>query len=511
MNLGKKVPLAFAMALLLTSLFGAVGFWIAQQALDTFHVDVIGQMDDERTVASMEGHFKTQVQEWKDVLLRGMDAALLEKHWAAFQREEAAVQADATTLKSKLRNPALVRDLDGFVVQHQTMARGYRDGFEKFKAAGLEPSVGDMVVRGIDREPAKRLRDLKTAISLQSAAVAEQAFVNGQAAIRWSSGLMLFSILIGVWIGVVISRAVVRPLKRAINIAQDVAQGNLSRDIAASGSDETAQLLRALAGMQTQLRELVSQVRQNADYVASASAEIAKGNQHLASRTEQQACALQLTASSMKELGAAVGRNADSAGRANGLALDASMVAATGGQVVNQVVDTMNAINEASRKVSEIIGVIDGIAFQTNILALNAAVEAARAGDQGRGFAVVASEVRSLAQRSAGAAREIKSLINASVERVEAGSVLANRAGESMQDVVAAIEKVTTVIAEISHASGEQLERVTQVGLAVNQIDQGTQQNAALVEQTSASAESLHDKADMLVATVGQFRIAPSP
>lgn len=511
MNLERKVPLAFAAALLLTLLFGTVGLWIAQQALTTFHVDVVGQVDDERAVASMESHFKTQVQEWKDVLLRGMDVALLDKHWAAFQREEAAVQKEVATLRSRLTDPALVRDLDGFAAQHQTMGRGYRDGLEKFKAAGLEPSVGDMVVRGIDREPAKRLRDLKQAISLRSAEVADQAFVHGRLAIRWSFGLMLLSILIGVSIGVGISRAVVVPLKRAIDIARDVAQGNLSRDIVARGSDETAHLLRALSSMQAQLRQLVSEVRQNADYVASASAEIAQGNLHLASRTEQQASALQLTASSMKDLGAAVGRNADSAGRANGLALDASMVAATGGQVVNQVVDTMSAINEASRKVSEIIGVIDGIAFQTNILALNAAVEAARAGDQGRGFAVVASEVRSLAQRSAGAAREIKSLINASVERVEAGSLLANRAGESMQDVVAAIEKVTTVIAEISHASNAQLDRVTQVGVAVSQIDQGTQQNAALVEQTSASAESLRDKANMLVSTVGRFRIAPSP
>jgi len=277
--------------------------------------------------------------------------------------------------------------------------------------------------------------------------------------------------------------------------------------VALRPGDDTS-LMAQLQQMQNSLGEVVAAVRGNADNVATASAEIAQGNTDLSQRTEQQAAALEQTAASMEEFGATVRQNADNAKQANQLAMSASEVAITGGEVVGQVVQTMKGINDSSKRIADIIGVIDGIAFQTNILALNAAVEAARAGEQGRGFAVVASEVRSLAQRSAGAAKEIKGLINASVERVEQGSALVDRAGATMTEVVASIRRVTDIMGEISAASTEQSAGVAQVGEAVAQMDQATQQNAALVEEGAAAAESLRDQAQQLVQTVAVFKLS---
>jgi methyl-accepting chemotaxis protein-1 (serine sensor receptor) len=277
----------------------------------------------------------------------------------------------------------------------------------------------------------------------------------------------------------------------------------------AAGKDEIAQLLNALHGMQTSLSRVVSHVRQNADSVALASAEIAQGNSDLSARTEQQASALQETSASMEELGSTVQANADNARQANQLAVNASTVAQQGGDVVAEVVSTMKGINDSSKKIADIISVIDGIAFQTNILALNAAVEAARAGEQGRGFAVVASEVRSLAGRSADAAKEIKQLIGTSVERVEQGSTLVDRAGLTMSEVVSAIRRVTDIVGEISAASSEQSAGMAQVGEAVTQMDQATQQNAALVEQSAAAAQSLKQQAQQLVQAVAVFKLLP--
>jgi methyl-accepting chemotaxis protein-1 (serine sensor receptor) len=261
--------------------------------------------------------------------------------------------------------------------------------------------------------------------------------------------------------------------------------------------------------MQTSLSRVVSNVRNNAHSVASASAQIAQGNNDLSARTEQQASALEETSASMEELNSTVQANADNARQANQLAVSASTVAVQGGDVVAEVVTTMKGINDSSKKIADIIGVIDGIAFQTNILALNAAVEAARAGDQGRGFAVVASEVRSLAQRSAEAAKEIKGLIHASVERVEQGTMLVDKAGATMTEVVASIRRVTDIVGEISAASNEQSMGVSQVGEAITQMDQATQQNAALVEQSAAAADSLKKQAQQLVEAVAVFQLAP--
>ncbi len=313
---------------------------------------------------------------------------------------------------------------------------------------------------------------------------------------------------VGMLIGWVLSRAIARDLRHASEVAQSVASGNLTNTVALGGRDEIGALLMAIHTMQNNLARTVTTVRQGSESVASASAEIAHGNHDLSTRTEQQASALEETAASMEELGAAVKQNADSAHQANQLALSASAVAVRGGEVVGQVVETMKGINAASRKISDIIGVIDGIAFQTNILALNAAVEAARAGEQGRGFAVVASEVRSLAGRSADAAREIKNLIGASVERVEKGTALVDQAGITMTEVVRSIERVTGIMAEISAASSDQASGVAQVGEAVTQMDQTTQQNAALVEQMAAAASSLQEQSQQLVQTVAVFTLS---
>ncbi len=289
-------------------------------------------------------------------------------------------------------------------------------------------------------------------------------------------------------------------------ITQSLSQGDLSVAIALRNGDQSS-LLYAIKAMRDSLADIVANVRQGSEGVAAASSEIAQGNHDLSARTESQASVLEQTAASMEQLSATVRQNADSARQANQLSMGASSVAVKGGEAVAQVVDTMQGINDASRKISEIIGVIDGIAFQTNILALNAAVEAARAGEQGRGFAVVASEVRSLAGRSAQAAREIKTLIHSSVERVERGTALVDQAGATMTEVVNSIKRVTDIMGEISTASDEQSLGASQVGEAVKQMDQTTQQNAALVEEMAAAASSLKNQAQELVHVVAVFKL----
>ena len=310
--------------------------------------------------------------------------------------------------------------------------------------------------------------------------------------------------------GFFITRSLVRALGGepgvAANLARAVAQGDLTVPIHLRDGDSTS-LMAQLQRMQQSLASVVSTVRQGSDGVATASAEISQGNHDLSDRTERQASALQQTAASMDELGSTVRQNADNAQQANQLALSASKVAMQGGDVVAEVVSTMKGINESSRKISDIIGVIDGIAFQTNILALNAAVEAARAGEQGRGFAVVAGEVRSLAGRSADAAKEIKQLISTSVERVEQGTALVDKAGITMTEVVSSIRRVTDIVGEISAASSEQSQGVSQVGEAVSQMDHTTQQNAALVEQMAAAANSMRTQAEELVSAVSVFKL----
>ncbi|MES2185016.1 MAG: methyl-accepting chemotaxis protein [Pseudomonadota bacterium] len=335
----------------------------------------------------------------------------------------------------------------------------------------------------------------------------DDAAINALQGERIQIGVGIAALLLGGFLSLILTRSVVGPLHQATASARRIAGGDLTESFVAEGRDEAAELLIALHEMQVNLGRVVSGVRSNAESVATSSAQIAAGNNDLSARTEQQASALEETAASMEELGSTVRQNADNAKQANQLAQGATTVAVKGGEVVAQVVDTMKGINDSSQKISDIISTIDSIAFQTNILALNAAVEAARAGEEGRGFAVVASEVRSLARRSADAAKEIKTLIGASVERVAQGTALVDEAGTTMQEVVASIRRVTDIMGEISAASSEQSAGVAQVGEAVTQMDQATQQNAALVEQSAAAATGLRTQADALVQAVAVFKL----
>ena len=316
-------------------------------------------------------------------------------------------------------------------------------------------------------------------------------------------GVLLFGVAFSIWI----TRSITRPLNEAVRVAKCVATGDLTTHIDVHSQDETGALLQALKDMNHSFAQIVAQVRSATDTIASGSSQMAAGNLDLSSRTEQQASSLENTASSMEQLTSTVKQNADNARQANLLAVSASEVAVRGGVVVSQVVDTMDSINASARKIADIIGVIDGIAFQTNILALNAAVEAARAGEQGRGFAVVASEVRNLAQRSAGAAKEIKSLIDDSVNKVTAGARLVDQAGGTMTDIVTSVKRVTEIIGEITTASEEQTAGIDQINLAIGEMDQVTKQNAALVEEAAAAAETLHDQAGSLARVVSVFKL----
>ncbi len=363
----------------------------------------------------------------------------------------------------------------------------------------------------------KAFEDLEVALEAQSEAVAKNVedfsievhrlAVNAKIIV--GAGLALAAALLVVF-SLWLARVLSAPLEQAVEMADRLADGDLTATVRPVGNDETQHLMVALGRMQTHIAGVVRQVQQGAQTVSSASAEIAQGNNDLSARTEQQASSLEETAASMEELNSTVQQNAESARQANQLAMNASTVAVQGGEVVHEVVETMKGINEASRKIGDIISVIDGIAFQTNIRALDAADEAARAGEQGRGFAVVASEVRSLAGRSAEAAKEIKNLINASVERVEQGTALVDKAGTTMTEVVTSIRRVTDIMGEISAASNEQSTGVAQVGEAVGQMDQSTQQNAALVEEMAAAASSLKGQAQELVQSVAVFRLSAS-
>jgi len=324
----------------------------------------------------------------------------------------------------------------------------------------------------------------------------------------WLTRGMVLALLLLLLAGTgVLIRQIRQPLRDAITVAETIASGDLSVVVQTNRGDEFGEMMKAIAHMKDQLVHLVSDVRRGTDSIATVSEEIASGNQDLSERTEQTASNLEETASSMEELTSTVKQSADSARQANQLAASAAQVAQRGGQVVSQVVSTMDDINASSRKISDIISVIDGIAFQTNILALNAAVEAARAGEQGRGFAVVASEVRSLAGRSADAAKEIKLLINTSVEKVEGGSALVAQAGETMTEIVNSVQRVTDIMGEITAATSEQADGIAQVNSAVNQLDQMTQQNAALVEQSAAAASSMKDQARHLAEVVAAFKL----
>ncbi|MBT9502325.1 MAG: MCP four helix bundle domain-containing protein [Burkholderiaceae bacterium] len=413
-----------------------------------------------------------------------------------------AYEADLYTAAGKGRFAKLAEPMSRFWTVGLT-------NLDMIKAGQKEEAFAFLVDRTI---PARNevLAILEDTVKYQESAL--KADIDGiQKMTRGTLQLLIGIVLVALLTLAVFSVHVARLLKRRValsqNLAERVRDGDLSAGQADDGADEFSPLLHTLAEMRASLTAVVGGVRSNAESVSTASVEIAQGNQDLSVRTEQQAAALQETASTMDQLGHTVRHNADNAQQAKQLSMNASMVAGQGGQVVGEVVRTMKDINQSSRKISDIIAVIDGIAFQTNILALNAAVEAARAGEQGRGFAVVASEVRSLAQRSADAAKEIKTLITASVEQVEQGSNLVDQAGQTMREIVGAIKQVADIVGEISSASQAQSLGVEQVGRAITQMDQVTQQNAALVEQSAAAAESLKGQSAQLVQAMAVFKL----
>ena len=418
--------------------------------------------------------------------------------------------ADDSGAYAKLISSEGERQLYDEFVGHWTRYLGSAQKVVTAARAGL-PDVASEI-RATETAPAY----LKAAAAINAlvdfnkkgaAAAAAHSVEVYKSAMTWLVLVAGAATAIAILMALALTRGITAPLAQAVQAADRVAAGDLSQPITFTGRDEVAQLLASMQKMQQSLIGTVSHVRSGADSVATASAQIAQGNADLSSRTEDQAASLEETSATMEQLNATVRQTADNAAAADQLAKSASQTARDGGQVVGEVVSTMRGIEESSKRIADIISVIDGIAFQTNILALNAAVEAARAGEQGRGFAVVASEVRSLAQRSADAAKEIKTLINVSVERVQSGTQLVDRAGISIQDIVGSVQRLADIVGEISSATREQSLGISQVGEAVTQLDRATQQNAALVEQSAAASESLTVQARGLLSAVSSFKL----
>ncbi|GAB3089541.1 methyl-accepting chemotaxis protein [Cupriavidus yeoncheonensis] len=507
MKIALKLPLAFAAALLVMFAGALYGLSTLNSSIDEYNNVVLKRVEEERLVTAMLVDFKEQIQEWKNTILRGRDPARLEKHWSAFVAREAEIRERGALLGKRLAEGKSRELVTQFDRAHEAMGQGYRRGFEAFKAADFEPTAGDRVVAGVDREPARLLQEAARLIAADTAAVSAQTAAAASRAATLSYVLMFAAFVCGLAGAMLFSRALTRPLSRALNVAQTVARGDLSTQIDTRGKDEIAALMHALRDMQHSLSEVVGLVRTNAEGVAAASAQIANGNFDLSARTEQQAASLEQTAASMDELTATVRTNAENVEQASHQTTVARDIARRSADVMGDVVATMQEIADRSAKVADIVGVIEGIAFQTNLLALNAAVEAARAGEQGRGFAVVANEVRTLAQRSAVASREIKALIDVAVERVAAGHALVGNAGGTIEEMTAAMAQVSRFVNEIAAASGEQSNGIEQVNMAVGQLDQVTQQNAALVEEASAATQSMAEQARALREAVAVFRI----
>ena len=402
------------------------------------------------------------------------------------------------------RGKALLSGIATQRAEYIAVRKTFFDALKAGDAAGADQILEKGLLPAADAYSAKQQQLLDYQLELVGKAVdASSATVQGQVAMLL--GLAAAAFALAIVLAWRITRSVTQPLREAVTIASDVAKGDLTTEVSTQRGDELGDLLRALADMKVSLVKTVGQVRSATDSINTASVEIASGNQDLSARTEQAASNLQQTAASMEQLTSTVRQSADAARQANQLAANAAEIAARGGSVVSQVVTTMDEINSSSRKINDIIGVIDGIAFQTNILALNAAVEAARAGEQGRGFAVVAGEVRNLAQRSAQAAKEIKGLIGASVDKVETGSRLVADAGQTMSEIVGSVQRVSDIIGEITSAASEQSDGIGHVNAAVNQLDQITQQNAALVQESAGAAQSLQDQAARLSETMNRF------
>jgi methyl-accepting chemotaxis protein len=462
----------------------------------------------------------TQVKYNVALIHQHMRMAVLESNADGVQRETEAMTSlraknkELLDIFDKIINVPRAREIFTAIVNARAADLAAQKELLALAAIGDTANARIMLTGKVADTERAYVRLMNEMVDLQAGKMEEEAvlckseFAQARQVLIGVAAAALLMAFLTAWYA---TRSITHPIRKAVDLATRVASGDLTANIEVTNADETGQLMQALKDMNASLAEIVVEVRNGTESIATSSQQIAAGNEDLSSRTEQQAASLEETASSMDELTSTVKQNAENAQQANQLATSASEAAQQGGAVVSEVVQTMGAINESSRKIAEIIGVIDGIAFQTNILALNAAVEAARAGAQGRGFGVVAAEVRNLAQRSAAAAKEIKLLIGDSLEKVTTGTRLADQAGATMTDIMTRVRHVSDFIGDITVASGEQSAGIAQINVAISQMDGVTQQNAALVEEAAAAAGSLREQANRLVKTVGVFKLAQEP
>ncbi|PHV22311.1 HAMP domain-containing protein [Janthinobacterium lividum] len=507
-SIGVRLGLGFAVILLFSMVITGISVWRLHDVAMATRTMMELPLAKERYISDWYAKIDSGVRR-TTAIARSSDTTL-GAYFAEEAKQSSVVSGELQKKIEALISSPEEKELFRLVSEQRKVYLDSRAQVSKLKADGQEAEA-EQAFQGIFVPGStKYLKVVNDMLQHQRASIDKTAREIDEVA-KTSRNLLLTLAVLALGFGVVcawlLTMGIVRPLRTAVDIARKVADGDLTAQIDASAKDETGQLLLALKDMNTSLLNIVSEVRTGTDSIATSSTEIAAGNQDLSSRTEEQAGSLEETASSMEELTSTVKQNADNARQANQLAASAAQVAVKGGEVVAQVVGTMESINASSNKIVDIISVIDGIAFQTNILALNAAVEAARAGEQGRGFAVVASEVRNLAQRSASAAKEIKTLIGASVEQVNAGSMLVAQAGSTMNDIVDSVQRVSDIITEITAASSEQSVGIDEINRAIGQMDAVTQQNAALVEESAAAAESMQHQAHNLAQVVSVFKL----